>query len=89
MKLIVTNDGMMGWVVNGKMIWCSDRSELDSIGWSNVARMYGINQMQRHEFIKEVDYAIDHMAKSNHSVAHFGVMGTFIYSEKEIDNDGF
>ncbi len=89
MKLIHTNDGMMGWVIDGKMIWCSDRAELNRIGWSKAARMYELNSMKRHEFIKEVDYAIDTMAKSNHSVAHFGIMGTFMYSEKEMDNDGF
>ena len=81
MKLIKTNDGLYGWILDTKMIWCDSRSELNTIGWHHVAARKDPEEFTA--FCADVSYALDHMAKVNHSVAYFGVFGSFIYSEEE------
>jgi len=81
MKLIKTNDGLFGWILDNKMIWCDSRSELNTIGWHHVATR--CDEEWYVSFVKEVDYALDYMASKNHSLAVFGVFGSFIYSEEE------
>jgi hypothetical protein len=81
MKLIKTNDGLFGWILNDKMIWCDTRQELYSIGWHHVAKRKDAEEYT--EFCKDVDYAIDTMTQRNDDQAEFGVFGTFMYSTKE------
>ena len=81
MKLIKTNDGLFGWNLNGKMIWCDTRAELNTIGWHHVATR---NDPEWYtSFVREVDCALDTMRMRNHSMADFGVFGSFIYSSEE------
>ncbi len=77
MKLIKTNDGLFGWILNGKMIWCDTRQELYSIGWHHVATRKDDEEYA--EFCNEVEVAIDAMTQSHKDCAEFGVFGTFMY----------
>jgi hypothetical protein len=81
MQLIKSNDGLIGWKSNSKVIWCESIEELQKIGWAII----GSNALDTTEklFTDEVSYAIDTMSSRNHSVAYFGVLGNFIYSEIE------
>ncbi len=81
MKLIYTCDGLYGWNLNGKIIWCTNKQELYSIGWAHVAPRK--DEEEKQSFIKDVDYAIDHCAKTGDSIAEFGVFGTFMYTTTE------
>jgi len=83
MKLIKTNDGLIGWMLNGKMIWCATQQELISIGWHHVAPRK--DEAEYPEFVKDVAYAIDTMTAQNDDEAHFGVFGTFMYTTKSPD----
>lgn len=83
MRLIKTNDGLFGWNLDGKMIWCDSRAELNTIGWNHVARRKDPDELA--DFCREVSYALDHMARMNHSIADFGVFGTFMYSTSDED----
>lgn len=85
MKLIKTNDGLIGWMLNDKMIWCSTQQELISIGWAHVAPRK--DQGEYPEFCKDVQYAIDHMTQQNHDEAHFGVFGTFMYTTSQEEKE--
>ena len=80
MKLIKTNDGLIGWMMDGKMIWCDTRVELYSIGWAHVAPRKDAEEYT--EFCKDVDYAIDTMTAQNDDQAEFGVFGPFMYTTK-------
>lgn len=81
MKLIKTNDGLFGWNLNNKMIWCNTHAELYSIGWHHVATR---NDPEWYtSFVREVDYALDVMARQNHTMAEFGIFGSFMYSLEE------
>lgn len=77
MKLIKTNDGLFGWLINGRMIWCDTRSELYTIGWASAMRGIHIDS-----FKTEVDTAIDIMSSNGDDIAEFGIRGTFMYTTK-------
>jgi hypothetical protein len=81
MQLIKSNDGLIGWKSTSKVIWCDSIEELQKIGWAII----GSKSLDSSEqiFSDEVNYAMDIMSSRNHSVAHFGVLGNFIYSETE------
>jgi len=81
MRLIKTNDGMYGWNLNGKMIWCDDMSQLNTIGWAHVAPRKDPGEYE--SFCKNISYALDHMAKVNHAVAEFGIFGSFMYTTED------
>lgn len=83
MKLIITNDGLRGWILNGKTIWCDNRAELNSIGWAHIASRKYPEEFTT--FVGEIDFALDTMAKEKHTIAKFGIFGGFIYSEEEKD----
>ena len=82
MRLIKTNDGMYGWNLAGKMIWCDDRLQLHHIGWAHIAKRKDPEEFMF--FCRDVRHALDYMAKVNHSVAEFGVFGTFMYTTEDV-----
>ena len=81
MQLIKTNDGLMGWAISGKVIWCDNIKQLCSAGWGHVGRMK--TEDERQDFEHEVQFAIDTMVSLHHSKGHFGVFGNFMFSEQE------
>lgn len=81
MKLIKTNDGMFGWKIADKVIWCDSMQEVCSIGWSHVGRIKVPHEKER--FLDEVNFAVDCMTSSGHSLANFGIFGNFITTELE------
>jgi hypothetical protein len=81
MKLIYTLDGLSGWILNGQAIWCNNRSELVSIGWHHVASRKDDGEFA--EFTKDVEMAINHMARTGDSIAEFGTFGSFMYTRAE------
>ena len=80
MKLIKTNDGLFGWMIQGKMIWCDTRSSLYTIGWA--AAMRGIHI---ETFKVEVDTAIDIMTAQGDDTAEFGIRGFMLYTTKTLE----
>ena len=82
MKLIKTNDGLFGWNLNNKMIWCDSRHELISIGWAHVAKRKDLGEYEN--FCKDIAYALDYMTLVNHSVAEFGIFGSFMYTTEDV-----
>jgi hypothetical protein len=81
-KLIYTNDGAIGLNFNPqhKVIWCNNQQEAVDIMWEE----FGLRkQLSKEEIAKDVAYAIDHMAKTGDTIAHFGILGSFMYTTTE------
>lgn len=84
MKIILTNDGMIGLNIDGKVIWCSNQVEAVNIMWS----VFGPRQsFSKEEIAKDLAYGIDHCAKTKDNIIEFGVLGSFMYTTKEEDNE--
>lgn len=83
MKLIKTNDGMIGLQINGRVIWCNTIQEATRIAFAHFQRM----EVTQEEMDKDITYALDYMAKTGDTIAEFGVFGTFMYSSKESSNE--
>jgi len=81
MRLIKTNDGLIGWKNSDYVVWCSNMQEVYNIGWIQIGRIKSLDEKQN--FREEVNLAVDMMTSLGHSMAHFGVLGNFIYSELE------
>ena len=84
MKLIKTNDGLIGMKTKDKIVWADSREHLDRIVFHHYAYNHGYTLADAEE---EVSFALDAMAQSNHTLAEFGVLGSFIYSTTEQDPD--
>lgn len=83
MKIILTNDGMIGLNIDGKVIWCSNQQEALAIMWS----VFGPRQQfTKDEIAKDLAYGIDHCAKTHDNIIEFGVLGSFMYTTKEEDS---
>ena len=84
MKILVTNDGLIGIEVDGKMIWCSNQAEAIAIMWS----VFGPRQQYtKDEITKDLACGIDHCAKTGDNEIHFGVLGSFMFTTKEKTQD--
>lgn len=82
MKLIKTNDGLMAWKINDTISWYSSINELSNAGVRLLASS-SFSHVDANYFAQEVDFALETMRKLNHSVAEFGVYGSFIFSKSE------
>ncbi len=86
MKIILTNDGMIGLLMDGKIVWCNNQSEALAIMWS----VFGPRQtFTKDEIARDLAYAIDHCAKTHDNIIEFGVLGSFMYTTKEEENAEF
>ena len=84
MRITLTNDGLIGLAINTKTIWCSNQAEALAIMWS----VFGPRQsFSKEEIAKDLAYAIDHCASTGDNLIEFGVLGSFMYTNKEIDNE--
>ena len=81
MQLIKSNDGLIGWKIQGRVLWCSSLEEAYTIGWGQFGRIR--SPEEKIDWQGEVNAAIDTMVAKNHSLANFGVFGNFMYSELE------
>lgn len=81
MKLIKTNDGLFGWKFSNKTVWCDNLQEVYSVGWSQIGKIKMPHEKEH--FLDEVNFAVDCMVSSGHSLANFGVFGNFITTELE------
>lgn len=77
-QLIRTNDGLIGWKKDKKLIWCDSIAEAYSIGFGLFAKT--LDPADRNFFLCEVDTALKYMKEYNHEVAEFGVLGSFMYT---------
>jgi len=85
MKLIRTHDGILGWMVDGRIKWCPTVENLKAQGLIH----WDFDQVEYVAFCKDVDYAIAHMVKTSHTVAEFGIFGSFMYTTTEEDEREF
>ena len=86
MKIILTNDGMIGLNIDGKVIWCNNQAEALNIMWS----VFGPRQQfTKEEVAKDLAYGIDYCAKTGDNEIYFGVLGSFMYTTKEEENAEF
>lgn len=84
MKIILTNDGLIGLTIDGKTIWCNDVIEAVNIMWS----VFGPRQQfTKDEIGIELANAIDHCTKTGDNLIEFGVLGSFMYTHKEDCNE--
>lgn len=74
---IKTNDGLIGWKKEGKVIWCKDIPEALSIGFHLFRTLQAED---RTWWVHEVTVALREMDKQNHTNAEFGIFGSFMYS---------
>lgn len=81
MQLIKSNDGLIGWKIQGRVLWCSSLEEAYSIGWGQIGKIK--SPEEEIYWRDEVNFAMDTMLSKNHSLANFGVFGNFMYSELE------
>lgn len=89
MKLIKTDDGLIGldFDKNCDVIWCDSVEQAIPIMKGNYNHL-GDQGPTVEELEQDVRYALDHMAKNNHSIAEFGVFGSFMYTAEEEDPMG-
>ena len=84
MKIILTNDGMIGLNFDSKVVWCNNQAEALNIMWS----VFGPRQcFSKEEIAKDLAYGIDHCAKTQDNIIEFGVLGSFMYTTKEEENE--
>lgn len=81
MKLITTNDGVCGWIKDGKVYWAKDKAELARIGYFLI-KAHNRQDLPMNDFTSEVDRALDTMAFNRHDLAEFGVFGGFMFSSE-------
>lgn len=80
MTLIRTHDGRLGWIYENKVRWFDTVSRA-----KNYALLHwGFNRIEYAQFSKGMDYALENMARTGHTVAEFGAMGGFMYTETEL-----
>ena len=85
MKLIYTHDGVIGWDLKGKVVWCDNRQEVIRIGWAHVQHLKDAAEYSIFE--REIEYAINYMAKTGDSIANFGTFGSFMYTTTEPEHE--
>lgn len=86
MKIILTNDGLIGLDFDPKcdVIWCHNQEEALALMWSHFGPR---QQFTKQEIASDLAYAIDHCAKVGHTLIEFGVLGSFLYTSKEDSNE--
>ncbi len=82
LKLIIANDGAIGVDTDPACdpIWCHSQAEALEIVWGEVKHR---NQFSKEEIKQEIGIAVHECTKHRHTIAHFGVLGSFLYSEAE------
>ena len=84
-RLIKTNDGLMGMQPkDGNTIWADNQAHLEILVFHHYAYNSGYTKQ---DAASEVSMALDEMTKNNHTLAEFGVLGSFIYSTSEDEQD--
>lgn len=82
MELIRTEDGVIGLKYSDTRppTWCESIDEAIRIGWGHFAAKpnHGFNV-----FARDIRYAIDTMVNNKHTVAVFGIWGSFMYTKQE------
>lgn len=83
MKLIYTNDGLIGldFDKDSDVIWCNNVEEATNLMYTNYQHMH--EPPTKQELEKDIRYAIDHCAKTGDTVAEFGIFGSFMYTTTE------
>ena len=87
MKLIYTNDGAIGLdfdSIVADVIWCETKQEALNLMWGHFGPR---KQFTKEQIAKDIDYALDHMAKTGDAIAHFGVLGSFMYTTTEPEHE--
>lgn len=79
MKFIRTHDGKFGWEKEGKRRWMETEYQAKIYG----AALLDYEPDEVPGFIKEFDKMMDDLIKTGNTVGHFGIFGTFMYSERE------
>lgn len=86
MKVIITNDGLIGLDVDKDcdVIWCNNQAEALNIMWS----VFGPRQQfTKEEVAKDLAYGIDYCHKTGDDVIEFGCLGSFMYTTKSEENN--
>lgn len=84
MRILLTNDGLIGLTIDGKVIWCHNQAEALNVMWAVFGKR---QQFTKDEIAKDLAYGIDHCAKTGDNIIEFGVLGSFMYTTKEEDQD--
>jgi hypothetical protein len=86
MRIILTNDGLIGLDFDPKcdVIWCSNQAEALDLMWGHFGPR---QQFTKEEIAKDLAYGIDHCAKTGDTIIEFGVLGSFMYTTKEEENE--
>jgi hypothetical protein len=84
MQVIRTHDGLVGIKVSkeANTIWIESLTMLEALVHSCYIKL-GNECPTKREVEREVSIALDYMAQHNHTVAEFGVLGSFMYTEQE------
>ena len=82
MRLLYTHDGAIGLEFDPAcdLIWCHTQAEALNLMWAHFGPR---QQFSKQEIAENIAIAIDTCAKEQHEIAYFGVLGSFMYSEKE------
>lgn len=81
MKLYMTNDGMSGlkFPDADRVLWINN---IEKIKHMMVSYFSGIDTPEE-VILEDIKFAISELQKHKHSVAHFGVFGTFMFTTEE------
>ena len=84
MKIITTNDGMIGVAVNNTAVptWHTSRTE----ALQAMIKHYK-EDADHYELADALTKALRMMLSKGHNTAHFGVFGSLMYTTKEADNE--
>lgn len=85
-KIILTNDGVMGLLHNGDTTWFTSTSDLIIAAWNCYPNLNYDTHFD--EFVSDVNYALCHLKLVGDTHAEFGVLGSFMYTTKE-EESGF
>jgi hypothetical protein len=85
MRLIRTHDGLLGWDFNnGQGVkWCSSLAKIKAQGLIH----WDFDPIEYSHFCKDVERAVEHLAMTGDTVAHFGMFGCFMYSSRETESE--
>ena len=89
-QVIKTNDGLMGvkYDKDGSVRWCDDIESMVLSLYAHLVRKLGEQAPTKRELEKEICMSFDLMSKNGDDVAHFGIFGSLLFTDRSgEDND--
>lgn len=89
-QVIKTNDGLMGikYEQTSRVLWCDDVEMMVLSLFAHLSKKLGHQAPTKRELEREICMSFDLMAKNGDDVAHFGIFGSLLFTDRSgEDND--